>query len=143
MLSFALNGAHRRIPPDMIDEVRKYMEQLLSASVTRKSKSPWASNVVLVRRKNNILRFLDCVDYRMLNYRIVKDAYAMPRIEEGVDVLHGSKLFTIIDMKSGYHKLDVADNIVDAVEELGQTIAVKEYMEIRKSQRKDALIGKW
>ena len=42
---------HRRIPPAMIDEVRKHIEELLSSGVIRKSKSPWASNVVLVRKK--------------------------------------------------------------------------------------------
>ena len=56
---------HRHIPPAMIDEVRKHLEELLSSGVIRKSKSPWASNVVLVRKKNGKLRL--CVDYRMLN----------------------------------------------------------------------------
>ena len=56
---------HKIIPPAMIDEVRRHIEELLSSGVIRKSKSPWASNVVLVRKKNGKLRL--CVDYRMLN----------------------------------------------------------------------------
>ena len=42
---------HRRIPPAMIDELRRHIEELLSSGIIRKSKSPWASNVVLVRKK--------------------------------------------------------------------------------------------
>ena len=48
---------HRRIPPSMIDEVRQHLEQLLASGVIRKSKSPWCSNVVLVRKMEN----LECV----------------------------------------------------------------------------------
>ena len=98
---------HRRIPPAMIDEFRKHLEELLSSGVIRKSKSPWASNVVLVRKKKWKLRL--CVDYWMLNKRTVKDSYALPRIEEVFDILNGAKLFSTIDMKSGYHQASVED----------------------------------
>lgn len=98
---------HRRIPPAMIDEVRRHIEELLSSGVIRKSKSPWASNVVLVRKKNGKLRL--CVDYRMLNKRTVKDSYALPRTEEIFDVLNGSTLFSTIDMKSGYHQVNMEE----------------------------------
>ena len=53
-------------------------------------------------KKNGSLRM--CVDYRNLNSRTVKDSYALPRIEEIFDVLKGSKYFSMIDMKSGYHQ---------------------------------------
>lgn len=99
---------HRRIPPSMIDEVRKHIEELLSSGVIQKSKSPWCSNVVLVRKKNGKLRL--CVDYRMLNKKTVKDSYALPRVEEVFDVLNGSKLFSTIDMKSGYHQVTVEES---------------------------------
>ena len=99
---------HRRIPPAMIDEVRKHIEELLSSGVIRKSKSPWCSNVVLVRKKNGKLRL--CVDYRMLNKKTVKDSYALPRVEEGFDVLNGAKLFSTIDMKAGYHQVTVEES---------------------------------
>ena len=99
---------HRRIPPSMIDEVRKHIEELLSSGVIRKSKSPWCSNVVLVRKKNGKLRL--CVDYRMLNKKTVKDSYALPRVEEVFDVLNGAKLFSTIDMKAGYHQVTVEES---------------------------------
>ena len=99
---------HRRIPPSMIDEVRQHIEELLSGGIIRKSKSPWASNVVLVRKKNGKLRL--CVDYRMLNKKTVKDSYALPRVEEVFDILNGAKLFSTIDMKSGYHQVSVEES---------------------------------
>jgi hypothetical protein len=99
---------HRRIPPMMIEEVRQHLDQLLASGIIRKSKSPWASNVVLVRKKNGKLRM--CVDYRMLNDRSVKDAYALPRIEEVFDILKGSKYFSTIDMKAGYHQVEIEDS---------------------------------
>ena len=102
---------HRRIPPSMIDEVCKHIEELLSSCIIKKSKSPWASNVVLVRKKNGKLRM--CVDNRMLNTKTVKDNYALPRTEEIFDVLNGSTgstVFITIDMKSGYHQVSVEDS---------------------------------
>lgn len=98
---------HRRIPSGMIDEVRQHIEQLLSCGVIRKSKSPRASNVVLVHKKNGKLRL--CVDYRELSSKSVKDAYALPRMEEIFDVLNGSTRFSTIDMKAGYYRVEVEE----------------------------------
>ena len=99
---------HRRIPPAMIDEVRSHLEQLLASGIIEKSKSPWASNIVLVRKKNNKLRM--CIDYRMLNSRTVRDAYALPRIEEVLDCLSGAKYFSTVDMAQGYHQVSMEDS---------------------------------
>ena len=98
---------HRRIPPPMIEEVRQHIEELLANNIIRRSMSPWASAVVLVRKKNGKLRM--CIDYRALNSRTIKDAYALPRPEDIFDSLHGSKWFSTIDMKSGYHQVDVLE----------------------------------
>jgi hypothetical protein len=98
---------HRRIPPSMYDEVRQHLQQLLASGAIRKSFSPWASNVVLVRKKDGSLRM--CVDYRQLNARTIKDSYALPRIDEILDSLSGAKYFSVVDMKSGYHQVDVEE----------------------------------
>ncbi|XP_033728956.1 uncharacterized protein LOC117318063 [Pecten maximus] len=97
---------HRRIPPAMVQEVREHLQQLLACGVIRRSCSPWASGVVLARKKNGSLRM--CIDYRQLNQRTIKDAYALPRIEEIHDSLSGSSFFSVLDMKSGYHQVEVA-----------------------------------
>ena len=98
---------HRRIPPTMIEEVRQHIEQLLAAGEIRPSKSPYTSDVALVRKKNGKFRL--CVDYRQLNSITAKDLYALSRMEEIFDYLHRAKYFTTIDMKSGYHQIEVEE----------------------------------
>ena len=91
----------------MIDEVRAHLEQLASSGIIRESHSPWASNVVLVRKRDGSLRM--CVDYRQLNKRTIRDSYALPRTEELLDTLSGSKYFTVLDMKSGNHQVELQE----------------------------------
>jgi hypothetical protein len=98
---------HRRIPPGMYDQVREHLQQMLDSGIIRRSHSPWSSNVVWVKKKDGSLR--QCVDYRQLNARTIKDAYALPRIEELLDTLAGSKYFTVLDLKSGYHQVEILE----------------------------------
>ncbi len=99
---------HRRIPPNMYEEVREHLRQLQEAGIIRKSNSPFASPVVLVRKKNGALRF--CVDYRVLNNRTIKDSYALPRIEELMDHFTGSEFFSSLDMRSGFYQVEVEES---------------------------------
>ena len=88
---------YRRIPPHQYAEVRKHLDEMLQIGAIRRSSSPWASAIVLVRKKDGALRF--CIDLRKLNERTVKDAYSLPRIEDSLDSLNGSCIFTSIDLK--------------------------------------------
>lgn len=99
---------HRRIPPSMLNEVRLHLKQLLKSKIIRPSHSPWASNVVLVRKSNGELRL--CVDYRQLNNLTVPDAYALPRIEELLDLLSGSHYYSVLDLKSGYYQVEIEES---------------------------------
>ena len=65
----------------------------------RRSFSPSASAVVLVRKKHGGLRF--CIDLHKLN-KTIKDGYSLPRIEDTLDCLHGAVWFSTLDLKSGY-----------------------------------------
>lgn len=98
---------HRRIPPHMVDEVRNHIKEMLDLGVIRKSESPYASPVVLVRKKDGALRF--CIDLRKLNSKTVRDSYALPRIEETLDTLQGAKWFSVLDLKSGYWQVEMAE----------------------------------
>ena len=80
--------AYRRIPPQMYDEVKAHIQEMLDLGAIRPSNSPWASAIVLVRKKDGRLRF--CIDLRKLNNRTVKDAYSLPRIESILDSLGGT-----------------------------------------------------
>ena len=92
--------AYRRIPPALYDEVRNHLQEMLDLGAVVPSKSPWASPVVLVRKKDGSLCF--CIDLRKLNSRTVRDAYSLPRIEESLESLSGATVFTTLDLKSGY-----------------------------------------
>eukprot|EP00795_Rhopilema_esculentum_P001442 gene1442-biopygen10090 len=67
------------------------------------SSSPWSSPVVLVKKKDGTTRF--CIDYRKLNAVTRKDSYHLPRIDDALDSLAGSRYFTTLDLQSGYHQV--------------------------------------
>ena len=91
----------------MYEEVKQHLQQLLVSGIIRKSHSPWASLVVIAKKKDGSLTM--CVDYRQFSQRTVKDSYALPRTVEIFDWLSGSKFFTVVDMKSGYHQVEIAE----------------------------------
>ena len=78
---------------------------MLEAGAIRQSKSPYSSDVVLVRKKDGSLRF--CIDFRKLNSRTVKDAYNLARVDGTIDTLIGSKYFSKLDLRSGHWQVEV------------------------------------
>ena len=74
----------------------------------RRSNSPWASPVVLVRKKDRSLWFY--IDLCKLNARTIKDAYSLPKIEESLDCLNGACTFSSLDLKSGYWQVKLGDH---------------------------------
>lgn len=98
---------YRRLPPHMFEEVADHLRQLEANGVIRPSRSPFSSPVVCVRKKDGRLRL--CVDYRLLNSRTKKDNYCLPRVEEILDSLNGARYFSRLDLKSGYHQIEIAE----------------------------------
>ena len=98
---------YRRIPPSVYEEVRLHLKEMLEADAIRPSQSPYPSNVVLVRKKDGSLRF--CIDFRKLNSRTVRDAYTLPRIDDTIDTLIGSKYFLKLDLRSEYWQVEVKE----------------------------------
>ena len=96
---------YRWIPPHQYKEVRKHLNEMLKIGEIRKSNSPWASAVVLDRKKDGSLRF--CIGLQKLNVRTIKDAYGLPRIEETLDCLEESIILTSLDLKSGYWQVEM------------------------------------
>ena len=93
--------AYRRIPPQMYDEVKAHIQEMLDLGAIRPSNnSTWASAIVLVRKKDGRLRF--CIVLSRLNNRTVKDAYSLPKIESILDSLLGAQIFSTLDLKAGY-----------------------------------------
>ena len=92
--------AHQEI---MDQEVRK----MLAKDIIEPSDSPWASPVVMVKKKDGSWRF--CVDYRKLNDITRKDSYPLPHIEDTFDALAGSHYFCALDLASGYWQVEMEE----------------------------------
>lgn len=95
----------RPIHPNDVDAVRQHLQELLDSRIIRESESPFASPIVIVRKKNGSVRL--CVDYQKLNLQTIKDAYALPKLEEAFSSLSGSKWFSVLDQKSGYYQVEM------------------------------------
>ena len=98
---------YRRIPPQLFEEVKQHLQEMVEVGAIRRNFSPWASAVVLVRKKDGGLRL--CIDLRKLNNRTVKDGYALPRIDDTLDCLHGAKWLSTLDPKSGYWQVELEE----------------------------------
>ncbi|GBM65989.1 Transposon Ty3-G Gag-Pol polyprotein [Araneus ventricosus] len=78
---------------------------MVDNGIIEESSGPWASPIVLVKKKDGSTRF--CVDYRKLNEITIKDSYPLPRIDDTLDALNGSQWFSTLDLKSGYWQVEI------------------------------------
>ena len=95
-----LKSRIRRLPPQWEEEINVQLDELLKQELCRPSKSPWASNVVLVTKKDGRKRF--AIDYRGVNEVTKKDAYGIPQVQAILDRLHNFRYFTVIDISAAY-----------------------------------------
>ncbi|CAF0976548.1 unnamed protein product, partial [Brachionus calyciflorus] len=86
-------------------ELETQIKKMSDANVIEESDSPFASPVVLVRKKDGTYRF--CIDFRKLNEQTIKDAYPIPRIDEVIEPVFDAKIFTIIDLIQGYWQVEI------------------------------------
>ena len=90
------------------DTVDQLVQEMLERNVIRPSQSPWASPIVLVKKKDGTLRF--CVDYRRLNAVTKLDVFPLPRIDDTLDLLSQTKYFTTLDLASGYWQVEMCES---------------------------------
>jgi hypothetical protein len=88
-----------------LKELKKQLTELQEAGYIRPSSSPWGASVLFVQKKDGSQRM--CVDYRSLNDVTVKNKCPLPRIEDLFDQMRGARVFSKIDLRSGYHQMKI------------------------------------
>jgi len=98
-----MRQALRRQPWHLLEKIDAHVSDMVKVGVIEASCSPWTSNLVVVKKKGDSLRF--CVDYRKLNSVTRRDVYPLPRIDECLDALSGARFFSAFDLRSVYHQV--------------------------------------
>ncbi|GJS04541.1 putative nucleotidyltransferase, ribonuclease H [Tanacetum coccineum] len=94
-----------RLGHSEMQELSGQLQELQDKGFIRPSHSPWGAPVLFVKKKDGSFRM--CIDYRELNKLTVKNRYPLPRIDDLFDQLQGSRYFSKIDLRLGYHQLRV------------------------------------
>lgn len=100
----------RRFPEKERQIIRNMVEELIKHGIVRESDSPYASQVLLVSKKNGEPRL--CIDYRALNKITIPNKNPLPLIEDLIDRLSGYKYFCSLDLASGYYQIKMADDSI-------------------------------
>jgi hypothetical protein len=87
------------------------LEELLKKGYIHPSVSPWGAPVLFVKKKDGTLRL--CIDFRQLNKVTVKNKYPFPRIDDLFDQLKDAKIFSKIDLRSGYHQVRIKEEDIN------------------------------
>ena len=93
------------MPPNELAELKKQLYELKKLGFIRPSTSEWGCPALFVKKKDQSLRL--CVDYRPLNAVTIKNKYPLPRIDILFDQLSKAKVFSKIDLRSGYHQIRI------------------------------------
>ena len=99
-----------RHPRHYKEEIEKTIKELLHMGHIMPNFSPFASSVVLVKKKDDTLQM--CIDYRTLNKRTIKNRYLILRIDDLLDKLHRAIYFLKMDLQSRYHQIRVREEEV-------------------------------
>ena len=94
-----------RMAPMELKELKIQLQDLVDKGFIRPSVSSWGAPILFVKKKDETLRL--CVDYRQLNRVTIKNKFPLPRIDDLFDQLQGARVFSKIDLRSGYHQLKI------------------------------------
>ena len=97
----------RRHPITHLDVIDQQVEEMRENGIIEPAASPWASNVVLAKKKDGSLRL--CVDYHNLNAVTYQDTYPLPHIDTCLNTLQGAAWFSTLDLRSGYYNIPIRE----------------------------------
>ena len=98
--SMSIKQHPRRIPFALRSKIDQLVSEMLDQGIVVPSKSPWASPVVLVAKKDGSTHF--CIDYWRLNSATKTDVFPLPRVDDSLDQFSKSRYFTTLDLAAGY-----------------------------------------
>ena len=98
--------SHRMAPVEL-QELRVQLQEPLDKRFIRPSTSPWGAPVLFAKKRGKTLRL--CMNYRQLNRVTIKNRYPLPRIDDLLDQLRGVRVYSMIDLRTGYHQLRVRE----------------------------------
>jgi hypothetical protein len=98
------------MPVNELVELKKQIAKLQAKRFIRPSSSPWGAPVLFMEKKDGTQWM--CVDYRLLNEVTIKNKYPLPQIEDLFDQMKGASIFLKIDLRSGYHQLNIWESDV-------------------------------
>ena len=96
-----------RMAPVELQELRVQLKELVDMGVIRPSTSPWGASVLVAKKKGKTLRL--CIDYRQWNRVMIRNRYPLPRIDDLFDQSRGARVYSKINLRTGYHQLRVRD----------------------------------
>ena len=97
-----------RMAPAELKELKTQLQELVDKGIIRPKISPWGALVLFVKKKDDTWRL--CIDYRQLNKVTIRKKYPLPRIDDLFDQLQGARVFSKIDLRSGYHQLRIRES---------------------------------
>ncbi len=100
-----------RLSPREIDEMNKQIKEMLDKGLIQKSESPYGSPIVFAKKSDGSLRM--CIDYRALNQRTKLNRYPLPNIQQLFDIIGKAKIYSKLDLKSGYYQIRMQKGSVE------------------------------
>ena len=106
-ITLPISMTPHRVALVKLQELRVQLQELLNKGFIRPRTSPWGAPVLFAKKKGKTLRL--CIDYRQLNRVMIQNRYPLPRIDDLFDKLRGARVYSKIDLRTGYHQLRVRE----------------------------------
>jgi hypothetical protein len=111
--SSPISKASYRMSLPELTELKIQLQELLDKEYIRLSVSPWGAPILFVKKKYGTLRL--CIDYIQLKKMTIKNKYPLPRINDLFDQVGGAKIFSKLDLRSGYHQVWIKDEDINKI----------------------------